>query len=271
MGVCGAPGSWCEQTSQHNAHPLRDQGWAPKGYPGVSAVPAFLPEKGNSVQAPTDCYENAKSYQCLPLSVRCKISSQIGKFNSILSATSSQGAVEPWPKPDCRSQRQPAPYFPSPQPAAHGHTVSPSSPVPEPLPLAPTAHPRHWDLLVTLQPPSTTTQRRLCQAEDIPAGGREREAFLAQGFVRKELSSRMSSGMELQTSSRAQKVLSLPSKILSRHARQRRNPNHIKEKHAHPGKPSALSGFQLRICVPTWNLVLTMYDTEKTDNHTLAL
>lgn len=118
MGVCGAPGSWCEQTSQHNAHPLRDQGWAPKGYPGVSAVPAFLPEKGNSVQAPTDCYENAKSYQCLPLSVRCKISSQIGKFNSILSATSSQGAVEPWPKPDCRSQRQPAPYFPSPQPAA---------------------------------------------------------------------------------------------------------------------------------------------------------
>lgn len=159
----------------------------------------------------------------------------------------------------------------SPRPIFPAHSQPPFSPVPEPLPLAPTAHPRHWDLLVTLQPPSTTTQRRLCQAEDIPAGGREREAFLAQGFVRKELSSRMSSGMELQTSSRAQKVLSLPSKILSRHARQRRNPNHIKEKHAHPGKPSALSGFQLRICVPTWNLVLTMYDTEKTDNHTLAL
>ena len=108
--------------------------------------------------------------------------------------------------------RSPLPIFQAAQPACHRCKASPSGPRPKSLPLAPPAH--LWHCVPPALGPADATPASRPQPHraesvrpgasshagtQIPAGSPEREAFLAQCFVGKELPS----GMKPRTSSRA--------------------------------------------------------------------
>lgn len=156
--------------------------------------------------------------------------------------------------------------------------ASPFSPRPKAFPLAPTAHLRHpvppalgsADDTLAAHPQRRRAEHvrpRSCPhpGTQIPAGSQE-STVLCQGRIAfRDEATDLIRGLESP-------ILTFQNR---RHAHQRRNSNHIKENHAHTGKPKALLGsrlpaFQLRICVATPNLVLPRL-IQKTDNRVLAL